>query len=410
MSDRPILPPASADAGSAAAVQTKASPREQAVTGPRRFDPGRLAALVRKETLQVVRDPSAILIAFVLPIVLLFLFAFAVSLDVRNVKLGVVLESDAAAAQSLAGAFAATRYFSVTPARDRREIEPRLISGEIHGMVVIPQDFDLRLGSAARGPLVQIVTDGTQPNTASFVGGYAQGVVTRWLAGQPGAGAAGLNAAPLSLEPRYWFNAELASRRALIPGAIAIVMAMIGTLLTALVVAREWERGTMEALMSTPVSILEIFLGKLLPYFGLGLIATFACGLAAVLLFDVPLRGSWLALLVLGCTFLVPALGQGLLISALARNQFVAAQVALITGFLPALLLSGFLFEIDSMPLAIRLLTQIVAARYFVATLQTVFLAGDVWSLFLPNMLAMLAIGSVFFTIAARKTRKSLDT
>ena len=417
MSDRPILPPASADAGSAAAVQTKASPREQTVTGPRRFDPGRLAALVRKETLQVVRDPSAILIAFVLPIVLLFLFAFAVSLDVRDVKLGVVLESDAAAAQSLAGAFAATRYFSVMPARDRREIEPRLISGEVHGMVVIPQDFDLRLATAVRGPLVQIVTDGTQPNTASFVGGYAQGVVTRWLAGQRAAGtqglsaaSAGLDAAPLTLVPRYWFNAELASRRALIPGAIAIVMAMIGTLLTALVVAREWERGTMEALMSTPVSILEIFLGKLLPYFGLGLIATLGCGLAAVVLFDVPLRGSWLALLLLGSTFLVPALGQGLLISALARNQFVAAQVALITGFLPALLLSGFLFEIDSMPLVIRLLTQIVAARYFVATLQTVFLAGDVWSLFLPNMLAMLAIGSVFFTIAARRTRKSLDT
>jgi len=377
----------------------------QIETAQRSLDRGRLFALVRKETLQVVRDPAAILIAFVLPIVLLFLFAFAVSLDVRDVKLGVVLESDAVQAQSLAAAFSATRYFVVTPARDRREIEPQLISGDVHGMVVIPQDFDLRLASAERGPLVQIITDGTQPNTASFVGGYAEGVVTGWLAGQRGG-----TRALLRLEPRYWFNAELASRRALIPGAIAIVMAMIGTLLTALVVAREWERGTMEALMSTPVSILEIFLGKLLPYFGLGLIATLGCGLAAIVLFDVPLRGSWLALLLLTCTFLVPALGQGLLISALARNQFVAAQVALITAFLPALLLSGFLFEVDSMPFLIRALTQIVAARYFVASLQTVFLAGDVWGLFVPNMLAMLAIGAVFFTIAARKTHKSLDT
>jgi ABC-2 type transport system permease protein len=165
----------------------------------------------------------------------------------------------------------------------------------------------------------------------------------------------------------------------------------------------------MEAVMSTPASIFEILLGKLAPYFGLGLIATFACATASVLLFDVPLRGSWLALMSLSAVFLVPALGQGLLISALARNQFVAAQIALISGFLPALLLSGFLFEIDSMPLVIRGLTTIVAARYFVASLQSVFLAGDVWSLFVPDMLAMLAIGAVFFTITALKTRKSLD-
>jgi ABC-2 type transport system permease protein len=162
--------------------------------------------------------------------------------------------------------------------------------------------------------------------------------------------------------------------------------------------------------MSTPASIFEILLGKLLPYFGLGLIATLGCAAAAVLLFDVPLRGSWFALLLLACTFLVPALGQGLLISALARNQFVAAQAALISGFLPALLLSGFLFEIDSMPWVIREFTRIVAARYFVASLQTVFLAGDVWSQFAPSMLSMLGIGAVFFTVTALKTRKSLDT
>lgn len=381
-------------------MSTAASPSARS-----RLDPKRLLALVRKETLQVVRDPAAILIAFVLPIVLLFLFAFAVSLDVRDVRLGVVLESDSAAAQQLAAAFAGTRYFEVTPARDRREIEPKLIAGEVHGMVVIPQDFELRLQAPDRGPIVQIITDGTQPNTASFVGGYAEGVVANWLAGRSGGKQALLN-----LVPRFWFNPEVESRRFLIPGAIAIVMTMIGTLLTAMVVAREWERGTMEAIMSTPASILEILIGKLLPYFALGLIATLACAGASVLLFDVPLRGSWLALLVLTAVFLVPALGQGLLISALARNQFVAAQVAVISGFLPALLLSGFLFEIDSMPVVIRAITHVVAARYFVASLQSVFLAGDIWTQFLPNIAAMLAIGAVFFTITALKTRKSLDT
>jgi ABC-2 type transport system permease protein len=374
-----------------------------ATATPRRLVPRRLLALVRKETLQAVRDPSTILIAFVLPVILLILFAFAVSLDVRDVRLGLVLESDSAAAQSLAAAFSGTRYFEVAPARNRREIEPRLVTGDLHGMVVIPQDFEQRLASPARGPLVQIVTDGTQPNTANFVGAYAEGVIRNWAAGQQRVSL------PVELVPRFRYNPEVESRRFLVPGAIAIIMTMIGTLLTAMVVSREWERGTMEAMMSTPVSILEILIGKLLPYFGLGLAATLVCAAASVFWFDVPLRGSWWALLSLSAVFLVPALGQGLLISALARNQFVAAQIALISGFLPALLLSGFLFEIDSMPLIIRALTHIVAARYFVACLQGVFLSGDTWQLFLPNMAAMLIIGAVFFTITALRTRKSLD-
>ncbi|HLT92577.1 MAG TPA: ABC transporter permease [Woeseiaceae bacterium] len=363
----------------------------------------RLLALTRKEVLQIARDPSALLIAFVLPLVLLVLYANAVSLDAKEVRIGVVLESDGAAAHELAAAFAATRYFSVTPARDRREVVPSLLAGELRGFVVIPQDFARRLASPS-GPLVQVVTDGSQPNTASFVAGYAQGVVSGWLA------ARGDTAPPVaSFEPRYWFNPELESRRFLVPGAIAIIMAMIGTLLTALVVAREWERGTMEAIMSTPASALEILVAKLVPYFVLGLVATFVCALLSIAVFDVPLRGSWLALGTLSAAFLVPALGQGLLISAASRNQFVAAQLALLSGFLPAFLLSGALFEIDSMPAPIRAITLVVAARYFVASLQSVFLAGDVWSQFLPNMLAMLAIGLVFFALASLRTRKTLD-
>jgi ABC-2 type transport system permease protein len=372
------------------------------------FSAARLAALVRKESLQVVRDPSAILIAFALPVMLLFLFAYAVSLDVKDVRLGVVLESSAADAQSLAAAFEATRYFDIVPARDRREVVPKLVASDIRGFVVIPQDFEQRLRSrGGRRSLVQVVTDGSQPNTANFVAGYAQGVVENWFAGRFEGNGTGL--VPVRFDPRFWFNPEIESRRFLIPGAIAIIMTMIGTLLTALVVAREWERGTMEAVMSTPAGILEILLGKLVPYFALGIIATLGCALISIELFDVPLRGSWAALLLLSSLFLVPALGQGLLISTLARNQFVAAQVALLSGFLPAMLLSGFIFEIDSMPVIIRAITHVVPARYFVSSLQTVFLAGDVWSVFLPNMFAMLAIGGVFLGITARKSGKSLD-
>lgn len=366
---------------------------------------GRLLALIRKESLQIIRDPSSILIAFILPVVLLFLYAYAVSLDIKKVSLGVVMESDSAASQSLSAAFAGTRYFAITPARSRREVEPAVIAGRLRGFVVIPQDLERRLAAGSREPLVQIVTDGSEPNTANFVASYAQGVVEVWRATQGRA-----TPPAVSVEPRFWFNPEIESRRALVPGSIAIVMTIIGTLLTALVVAREWERGTMEAIMSTPASVFEILIGKLLPYFILGLIATVGSALLAIFVFDVPLRGSWFALLLLSSAFLLPALGQGLLISSLAKNQFVAAQIALLSGFLPAFLLSGFLYEIAAMPWPIRMMTYLVPARYFVVSLQTVFLSGDVWSLFIPNLLAMLAIGIVFLGVAQAKTRKSLDT
>ena len=211
------------------------------------------------------------------------------------------------------------------------------------------------------------------------------------------------------LEPRYWFNPELESRRALIPRAIAIVMTLIGTMLTALVVAREWERGTMEAVLSTPASVAEILIGKLLPYFVLGMLSTLGAAALAVFVFGVPMRGSLVALLLLSAVFMVPALGQGLLISSLARNQFLAAQIALFTGFLPAFMLSGFLYEIDAMPAPIRAITRLVPARYFVDSLKTVFLAGDIWAVFLPNLAAMAAIGVLFFVIAKRATRKNLE-
>ncbi len=376
--------------------------REQA---GHKFDWRRLIALVRKESLQAMRDPSTILIAFVLPVVLLFLFAYAVSLDVREVRIGVVLESDAASAQSLAAAFAGTRYLKVTPARDRREIADQVVSGKLRGFVVIPQDFERRLVSPIPQPLIQVVTDGSQPNTANFVASYAQGVVQNWGAGRSG----GAPIAAIELEPRFWFNAELESRRSLVPGAIAIVMTIIGTMLTALVVAREWERGTMEAVLSTPASVVEILIGKLMPYFVLGMIATLGSAALAIFVFDVPLRGSLLALLLLSAVFLIPALGQGLLISAVTKNQFLASQIALFSGFLPSFLLSGFLFEIDAMPTWIQAITYLIPARYFVSSLQTVFLAGDVWAVFWPNLAAMAAIGVFFFIIAQRKTRKNLE-
>ena len=365
----------------------------------------RLRALLRKEAYQVVRDPAALLIAFVLPPIMMFLYAFAVSLDVEDVRVGVVLESDGAAAQSLAMAFDATPFLRVSPARHREEVEHKLVSGKLRAFAVIPADFESRLLAGQGLAAIQIVTDASNPNTASFTANYLQGVFSTWLSSADNTAG---SPARLEVEQRFWFNPELRSRQVLVPGAIAIVMTMIGTLLTALVMSREWERGTMEAILATPATMGEIIFSKLLPYFVLGALATAGCAFLAVQFFGVPMQGSFAALMLISGVFLVPALGQGLLISTLARNQFLASELAVLTGFLPAFLLSGFLFEIQSMPWLIQKITYIIPARYYVSSLQTVFLAGDVWPVFLHDMAGMMAVGAVFFAITLAKSSKRL--
>ena len=366
----------------------------------------RFTALVRKETLQVIRDPSSILIAFVLPVVLLVLFGYGVSLDTATARIALVDEAPTRVTRELSSTFHASTSFEVIQGFDRRDFEDDLVLGRIKGVVVIPADFTSQLASGSR-PSVQVLVDGSEPNTASFVQNYVQGAVSAWVA--MGAVALSRPQPPITIEQRVWFNPELESRNFLVPGSIAIVMTLVGTLLTSLVVAREWERGTMESIMATPASSGELLLGKVLPYFLLGLASMTLCVALAVLVFGVPLRGSLLALYALCASFLVPALGQGLLISAATKNQFLASQLALITAFLPAFLLSGFLFEINSMPQPIQWITAIVPARYLIPCLQSVFLAGDIWPMFLPSMALMLSIGTALFVLAARSTRKRID-
>lgn len=363
----------------------------------------RFAALVRKESTQIVRDPSSILIAFVMPLILLFIFGYGVSLDATRTRVALVLENATPVTEDLAASFRASRYFDVVTGRDRRAFEDQLVLAHIRGIIVVPASF---AGDQAGGApaAIQVIVDGSDPNTASFVQNYAQGVVATWAALR----AAEVTARPpaIAAELRFWFNPELASRNFLVPGSIAIVMTLVGTLLTSLVVAREWERGTMEAMMATPVTAFELLAGKVLPYFVLGLASMTLCVLVAVFVFRVPFRGSVPALYALSACFLIPALGQGLLISAATKNQFLASQIALLSAFLPAFLLSGFLFEINSMPVAIQYITAIVPARYLIPSLQSVFLAGDIWPMFLHAMAVMLGIGAVLMTLAARSTRK----
>jgi ABC-2 type transport system permease protein len=273
---------------------------------------------------------------------------------------------------------------------------------------VIPETFSARLRTDGAQALVQVIADGAEPNTAAFVQNYARGALQSWLQVR-GISEARETGPLIELEQRVWYNPSLASRNVLVPGSIAVIMTLIGTLLTALVVSREWERGTMEALMATPIGIIELLVGKLVPYFLLGLVSMAICVALALTLFGVPLRGSFWVLVLATAVFLLAALGQGLLISSAARSQFVASQLAVISGFLPAFLLSGLIFEISSMPLPVQALSHVVQARYFVTVLRTLFLTGDVWPLLLPNLAAMLAIAAVFFGLSARVTRKRLD-
>lgn len=370
------------------------------------FEPRRLLAMIGKEARQILRDPSSMLIAFVLPPILLFLFGFAVNLDTARARIGLAVLDQSDAARNLSLAYQRSRWFAVSVSSSVEPLKNHLVAGRIRGVVVIPQDFGRR--EAAGGGDIQVITDGSSPNTASFVAAYAEGVRATWARGRSFEHGSVLGGAPITLIDRYWYNPELRSRNFLVPGAMAIVLTIIGTLLTALVIAREWERGTMEAIMATPVTMAELIVTKVVPYYLLGLGSALVCALLATTLFGVPFRGSALALFLIVSAFLFPALGQGLFISAATKNQFVASQIALLTAFMPSLLLSGFLFEIDSMPKAIQWLTFAVPVRYLLPLLQSVFLAGDIWDLFLGNIAIMIGFGLVFFMLTMRATKRRI--
>ena len=255
---------------------------------------------------------------------------------------------------------------------------------------------------------MQIVTDGSDPNTAALVTGYVQGAWQSWLSQRllsAGAPPVGL-VVPV---PRVWFNPELESRRFLVPGSIALILMMIGSLLTALVVSREWERGTIEALLATPASVPEFLISKVVPNFALGCVAMAVSVAFAIFVFDVPLRGSALMLIAVTAAFLLVALSIGLLISTVAHTQFVASQIAMLASFLPGLFFSNFIFEVASMPAPLRAFSLLVPARYFVSALQTVFLAGDIAAVLVPNILILLLMSAAVLALTARNSRMRLD-
>lgn len=367
----------------------------------------RLRGFLRKEALQIRRDFSSIALALVMPVVLLFLFGFGVSLDVKNVPIAIVLDDRGAEARELAERFALSRYFD--PVRIDRLDEARQLLDRraVDAIVYVQSDFSDRLARGAEAP-VQIVVNGTDSNQAQLVQGYTLGVLNLWSQQRA---ARGLPAHPpaVMIQQRVWFNDAVNSTHFLVPGLVALVMTLIGVLLTALVIAREWERGTMEAILVTPLRVGEIMVGKLLPYFILGMMGLgLSVGLGRVL-FGVPFRGSPAVYLLLSTLFLLASLGLGLFISAAARVQFVAAQASIIAGFLPAFFLSGLLFDLESTPWPIQAISHVIPARYFVSASHTMFLAGDVRSVLQWDALSLGVMAVVLIGLARSRLGQRLE-
>jgi ABC-2 type transport system permease protein len=373
----------------------------------------RILAVMRKETIQIRRDPLSLMIIVAMPLLQLIIYGYAVNLDIKHIPLCVYDRDATQTSQDLLKHFQATDYFDIVRvAPNYRDLVRHIDEGACTVAVVVPPQFAETLHSSGQAS-VQALLDASDSNTAnigmgyalSIVQGYSQQVQIDWQQrhGLPPA------APDVAFEPRTWFNEDLASMANIIPGVVALVMSVVGAFLTSLTIAREWERGTMEQLISTPVGKLEIEIGKLAPYFLIGMFDTALCAGMGVWWFGVPFRGSWT--LMFGCSmlFLIVVLSLGYLISVVAKSQLAASQMALLTTFLPAFLLSGFVFPIEQMPIVVQWITQVLPARYYVSILRNVFLKGTSAQLMAGQVVALAIIALVAITLATRAFQKRLE-
>ena len=372
----------------------------------------RLFAVARKEVVQILRDVRSLVIVILMPVTLMLLFGYGVNLDLKRLPVYVYDRDGTQQSQDLLKRFQASEYFEIERvAGSYPELAQALDNGSAKMAIVIPWDFSQRL-RAGGSVEVQALIDATDNNAATLLIGYAQGVVQQyssevqlnWLGarGQP------LQPVSLSVQTRTWYNEDLESSAFIIPGVLALVMSVIGAFLTSLTIAREWERGTMEQLISTPVTAMEIMLGKLAPYFVLGMVDTLISAAIAIFWFHVPFRGSFLTLLIASAMFLVVVLSLGFFISVVAKNQFAASQIALLVTFLPAFLLSGFLFSIEQMPVALQWITRILPARYFVSVLKKIFLKGTPTAMLSADLVPLSIFALVLGILATRAFHKRL--
>ena len=373
----------------------------------------RVKAIAKKEFLQVWRDPRSLMIVLLMPFVQLFLFGYGVNLDIKHIPLCVFDREGSQLSLALLKRFQASNYFAVVEAENNyREVTQALDYGRCKLTIVVPPDFSERINDLGVSS-VQAILDATDDNTANIGLGYAQSVVSgfsgateiRWSSRQGSAS----QYQPMSVQSRVWYNEDLESRNFVIPGVVAMVLALVGAQLTSLTLSREWERGTMESLISTPVTAMELLVGKILPYFAIGMLDAAFCLTLAVFWFAVPFRGELLTLFLTTSLFLIVVLGLGYLISALIRSQIGASQVALLVTLLPTSLLSGYTFPIDQMPSAVQAVTYLVHSRYYVTILKAVFLKGlGLVELAFPISLLTLYAAAIVW-LAARAFRQRLD-
>lgn len=365
-----------------------------------------LLALIKKEIKQILRDPSSIIIAFVLPFISIMIYMYGINLDSVRVTMGIKNDDPNPEVATLVKSFGHSKYVNSIYFDNIKDIENAIIRSKIKGAVIIPNDFSTKLARGQSADLL-VITDGSEVNTANYVQSYATAIANNWLGTSKYAASA--KQPVINAEIRTWYNPDLNSHYFIVPGSIAITMTLIGILLTSLVVAREWERGTMEAMLSTSVKTIHIVLGKYIPYFILGMLSLVFNIFLCVVIFQIPFRGSYLVLLVVSGLFLFTSLGIGLNVSSVLKNQFLASMVAMSVGFMPALMLSGLMFPINSMPVFFQHLTRILPPRYYVSFVESEFMAGGVNSIRLENAIYLTILGLLFFAAVYKNTSMRLE-
>lgn len=365
----------------------------------------RVKAVAKKEMIQIKRDPLSLAMAFLLPAILLFIYGYAVTFDVDKLATVVYDRDKSSISRELINQFSRSGYFTIVSYLDRHEdIDTYLDRGNAQVAITIPVDFSKHIRTG-RDASISVIIDGSNSNTAGIAQGYVFAVAESYSQRTGRASITPL----IDSRNRVWYNTELKSRNFIIPGLIAVIMAVIVALLTSLTVAKEWDRGTMEQLISTPIKPVELIIGKLIPYFVIGFTDTVLAILMSTMLFEVPLRGSITLLLALSSIFLMGGLSMGILISVGAKNQTIACQMAMLATFLPAFLLSGFIFSISNMPGPLQAVTYVVPARYFVTILKGIFLKGISLKFLIWEAALLTIYGIAVFLLAVKKFHKRIE-
>lgn len=378
----------------------------------RNINPTRVKAIAKKEFIQIIRDPRSLWMAIAIPMLLLIMFGYALTLDVDHVPIVVWDQDGTNISRDLLLDFSNSPYFEIAGYSDNYgDIEKYIDKNKSIAAIIIPRYFSRLLGGREKSP-IQFLIDGSDSNTATIALSYAEAIITNYnkkqlIKATEQAGAAYIQ--PIDMRPRVWFNENLKSRNYIIPGLIAVILMVIASLLTSLTIAREWERGTMEQLISTPVSAQEVLIGKFAPYFVIGFADVLIAVVMGNYIFHVPFRGSLALLFASSCIFLTGALFLGILISIVAKSQVLASQFALITSFLPAFLLSGFAFPISNMPTVIQIITYAIPTRYFVSILKGIYLKGVGIKILLPEIIFLIVFGTIVIVIAHIKFRKRVS-